>query len=105
MQHDPFEPSFIVDVTAAWPRKLESLAAYDSQLHQPTPKQGAGKESKSVAQEEPVTKVSTPDFRLAIEGRARHFGQMIGATFGEPFWGRLPLAVANPLSVLPGGVL
>lgn len=107
MQHDPFEPRFIVDVTTAWPRKLASLAAYDSQLHQFEPKagDGEGEEDPPGTRPEPVTKVSTPEFRLAVEGRARHFGQMIGASFGEPFWSRLPLAVANPLSVLPGGVL
>jgi N-acetylglucosamine malate deacetylase 1 len=97
MQHDLFEPSFIVDVTAAWESKLESLRAYRSQLHQPDQRQ-------EEADEQPVTKVSTPDFRFAVEGRARHFGLLIGATFGEPFWSRQPLAVADPLAILPGGV-
>jgi N-acetylglucosamine malate deacetylase 1 len=99
MQHDLFAPSFIVDVTAAWDAKLESLRAYRSQLHQPDQQQEAAE-----AGEQPVTKVSTPDFRFAVEGRARHFGLLIGATFGEPFWSRLPLAVADPLAILPGGV-
>ncbi len=93
MQHDPFEPRFVVDATAGWPAKLAALAAYRSQLHQPGERR-----------DEPVTKVATAEFRLAVEGRARHFGEMIGATFGEPFWSRLPLAVADPLAVLPGGV-
>ncbi|HKI05969.1 MAG TPA: bacillithiol biosynthesis deacetylase BshB1 [Thermoanaerobaculia bacterium] len=95
MQHDLFEPSFIVDVTSTWEAKLESLSAYGSQLHQP------GREEKGGG---PVTKVSTPDFRFAVEGRARHFGLLIGATFGEPFWSRLPLAVPDPMAILPGGV-
>lgn len=95
MQHDLFEPSFIVDVTSAWEAKLEALSAYGSQLHQPGREEAAGG---------PVTKVSTPDFRFAVEGRARHFGLLIGATFGEPFWSRLPLAVADPMAILPGGV-
>ncbi len=34
MQHDPFAPSFIVDVTAVWEAKIESLRAYRSQLYQ-----------------------------------------------------------------------
>ena len=93
MQHDPFDPSFIVDVSAGWEVKLEALAAYSSQLYQ-------GDDSN----EEPPTKVASPEFRQAIEGRARHFGLMIGAAFGEPFWSRLPLAVANPLDLLPGGL-
>lgn len=93
MQHDPFEPSFVVDVTAGWPAKIAALDAYRSQLHQPGERR-----------DEPVTKVASEDFRLAVEGRARHFGALVGATFGEPFWSRLPLAVRDPQAILPVGV-
>jgi bacillithiol synthase len=96
MQHDLFAPSFIVDVTEAWETKLESLRAYRSQLHQP------GQERQEDGK--PITKISTPDFWHAVEGRARHFGLLVNATFGEPFWSRLPLAVSDPMSLLPGGV-
>jgi N-acetylglucosamine malate deacetylase 1 len=94
MQHDPFEPSFVVDVTDTWEVKLRALDCYKSQIHQPG----------EPGREEPATKVASRDFRLAVEGRARHFGQMIGAALGEPFWSRLPLAVADPWSLLPGGI-
>jgi bacillithiol biosynthesis deacetylase BshB1 len=95
MQHDAFAPSFIVDVTAGWEAKLASLAAYRSQLYQ---------EDQKDEKEEAVTKVSTREFRLAVEGRARHFGEMINAELGEPFWHRTPLAVRDPFTLLPGGV-
>jgi bacillithiol biosynthesis deacetylase BshB1 len=94
MQHDLFTPSFIVDVTAAWETKLASLRAYRSQLYHPDAKKDAN----------PFTKISTPEFWHAVEGRARHFGLLAGGTFGEPFWSRLPLAVADPMAILPGGV-
>lgn len=94
MLHDPFVPSFVVDVTEAWPKKLEALAAYTSQLHQP-----------GTRRNEPQTKVSSLQFREAIEGRARHYGLLIGADFGEPFSSRSPLAVVDPCDVVPGGVL
>jgi N-acetylglucosamine malate deacetylase 1 len=97
MQHDPFEPTFIVDVTAVWERKMEALAAYRSQLFQPGAPE-AGEDG------EPKTKVASREFRLAVEGRARHFGLMIGAELGEVFWSRLPLAVGDLLSLLPGGL-
>ena len=84
MQHDPFEPAFIVDVTRVWEKKMAALAAYDSQLYRP--------ESQ---RDEPMTKVSSPEYWLTVEGRARHFGQMINAAFGEPFWSRLPLSVGD----------
>lgn len=93
MQHDPFEPSFIVDVGAVWSVKMEALAAYRSQLFQ-------GGERR----DEPATKVASPEFRQAIEGRARHYGLLIGVSHGEPFWSRIPLAVDDPLTLLPKGL-
>ncbi len=92
MQHDPFGPSFIVDVSTTWDVKMEALEAYGSQLHQP-----------GSSREEPDTKVASPEFRQAVVGRAQHFGLLVGAAYGEPFWTRLPLAVKNPLDLLPGG--
>ena len=93
MQHDPFEPSFIVDVSSTWQTKLEALAAYTSQLHQP-----------GSQRDEPLTKVASPEFRAAVVGRAQPFGLAVGAAYGEPFWSRLPLAVADPWALLPGGL-
>ncbi|HXO20558.1 MAG TPA: bacillithiol biosynthesis deacetylase BshB1 [Thermoanaerobaculia bacterium] len=93
MQHDPFDPRFVVDVTATWEVKIQALRAYRSQLFQAEERR-----------EEPVTKISTAEFSLMIEGRARHFGALIGATYGEPFWSRLPLAVPDPMALLPQGV-
>lgn len=93
MQHDPFDPSFIVDVSTSWGVKLEALAAYGSQLYQ-----------GNDADNGPQTKIASPEFRRAIEGRAHHYGLLIGAAFGEPFWSRLPLAVNDPLDLLPGGL-
>ena len=95
MLHDPFEPRFIVDVTAGWDKKLAALACYESQLYQ----SGGARNDRG-----PETKVSSPEYRLAVEGRARHYGLLIGAEFGEPFGSRLPLAVSDPMSLLPRGL-
>ena len=94
-QHDPIEPSFIVDVTATWEAKMGALDAYESQLYRANP---AG-ESAGAA-----TKIASREFRLAVEGRARHYGQLVGAEFGEGFLSRSPLAVADPWQLLPGGL-
>ena len=96
MQYDAFEPSFIVDVTSTWNAKVSALAAYRSQLHQPDLPH-----HKDEVRSEPMTKVASEDYRAAVEGHARHYGLLIGATFGEPFGSRLPLAVADPWSLLP----
>jgi bacillithiol biosynthesis deacetylase BshB1 len=124
MQHHSFEPSFVVDVTAVWEAKMAALAAYRSQLYQPpaggetgaggeagaddqdgTPGHGAPTVTDAAAGERggAATKVSSREFRLAVEGRARHFGQLIGAELGEPFWSAQPLAVADLLALLPRG--
>jgi bacillithiol biosynthesis deacetylase BshB1 len=94
MQHDSFEPDFVVDVTAVWEHKQHALDAYSSQLHQPG-RAAAG----------PATKVSTPGYRLAVEGRARHFGQLVGVELAEAFGSRLPLLVDDPLTLVHRGVL
>ena len=108
-QHDPIEPAFIVDVTATWEAKMRALDAYASQLHQP----GAGPAESSPAElrskvaaepAEPATKVASREFRLAVEGRARHYGLLVGAEFGEGFLARAPLAVTDPWQLLPGGL-
>lgn len=103
MQHDLFPPSFVVDVTASWEAKIAAMRAYRSQLHTGDTAGMAGTAGQADPAA-PVTKVSTPEFWLAIEGRARHFGELIGAALGEPFWSRNPLAVADPMALLPGGV-
>jgi bacillithiol biosynthesis deacetylase BshB1 len=103
MQHDSFDPAFVVDVTDVWDTKQHALDAYRSQLHQPG-RESPGKGESGDGDDGPVTKVSHPDFRQAVTGRARHFGQLVGATFGEPFWSPGPLAVADPLSLLPKGL-
>ena len=132
MQHNSFEPSFVVDVTAVWDVKMQALAAYPSQIYQTGLAGRAGQPDQSgqpgqpdqpgqpgqphrpaqpgppgqpaAPNAEPVTKVSSRQFRLAVEGRARHFGQLIGAELGEPFWSPLQLAVADLFALQPGGV-
>lgn len=95
LQHDAvFAPSFVVDVTATWAIKEAALDAYASQIHRPD----------GAARDEPETVTASRRFRLAVEGRARHFGQLVGAELGEPFWSHGPLAVADPWQLLPAGL-
>jgi LmbE family N-acetylglucosaminyl deacetylase len=95
MQHDPFAPTFVVDVTATWPAKMAALDAYASQIHSP---------ARAATADGPPTKVASREFRLAVEGRGRHFGNFVGAEFGEPFASARPLAVAEPWKLLTGGL-
>jgi bacillithiol biosynthesis deacetylase BshB1 len=100
-QHDPIEPAFIVDVTDTWDAKMRALDAYESQIFQPTAASSGGRPAPAGS---PPTKVASREFRLAVEGRARHYGQLIGVEFGEGFLARAPLAVADPWQLLPQGL-
>lgn len=85
MCHYHFEPTFVVDVSDVWEQKMEAIRCYASQLHRPGSK-------------EPRTRISEPDFLARFEGRFRHFGTMIGAAYGEPYWTYRPVPLADPVS-------
>lgn len=73
----PTTPSFVVDVSSAWARKMKAIAAYGSQFYNPNSK-------------EPETWISQKSFLDMIEARGRFYGSMIGAAYGEPFVSKLP---------------
>ena len=95
-QHDSFEPSFLVDVTPFWGAKMRALDAYASQL--------APSDGRSDPAGGAETKISSPLTRRMLEGRARHWGNLIGVELAEPFSSRTPLAVADPWELLPRGL-
>jgi len=95
-QHDSFEPSFLVDVTPFWGAKMRALDAYASQL--------APADGRSDPDGGAETKISSPLTRRMLEGRARHWGNLIGVELAEPFSSRTPLAVADPWELLPRGL-
>jgi bacillithiol biosynthesis deacetylase BshB1 len=82
-------PSLVVDISDVFERKMEAVRAHASQLHDPRSK-------------EPLTTISSPDFLPAIEAKARYFGSLVGARFGEPYIVEGPLAVDDPLPVVRG---
>lgn len=108
MQHDTFEPAFVVDVSEVWGTRQQAVAAYRSQVFpgatDPEGFDAEGAAVESPVGQEPVTKIASEDFWHAIEGRARHFGTLVGATFGEPFGSRLPLRVRDPLEHTVAGI-
>ncbi len=95
--HDSYEPDFVVDVTDVWEVRTKAVSAYSSQVFQAGGDDGTGAD-------EPPTKIASRDFWHAQEGRARHFGGLVGAAFGEAFLSRLPLAVGDVLDLVPGGI-
>jgi N-acetylglucosamine malate deacetylase 1 len=78
--HRPFTPSFVVDVSDVFEAKRAACLAYRSQFHDPTSK-------------EAETYLSRAQFWEWWEGKARYFGNLIGAAYGEPFLAPGPLRV------------
>lgn len=79
-------PSFVVDTSAVWERKVQAIACHGSQVG---PRPGA-----------PPTLVGSPLALEAIEARDRYHGSMIGVRFGEPLKSPGMLSVVDPLAFL-----
>lgn len=81
------EPDFIVDISEHMGKKMESIHAYGSQFFNPT---NSG----------PETPISGKAFLDHIEGRARHFGRLIGVEFAEGFTTNRPIGVQDLLDII-----
>ncbi|MEX0772480.1 MAG: bacillithiol biosynthesis deacetylase BshB1 [Balneolales bacterium] len=73
MQHWPFEPTIVFDISDTLAIKEEAILAFESQFNVPEKDTG------------PKTYISGGAFFEALRGKARHYGHMIGVEFGEPF--------------------
>ena len=92
MQSTPFEPTLIVDVSEVWQERMDAMQAFKSQFFNPDYKAKA---------DEPQTFISNPDYFKWIEARARTYGYMIGAKYGEPFvYPQGPIGVTDLLQTL-----
>ncbi len=72
IQWKNIEPDFVVDVSGFIDKKLESVLAYKTQFHQQD-------------SNEPVTPISTTNFKDSITYRAQELGRLIGTEHGEGF--------------------
>lgn len=91
MQALDFEPTFVVDVSSVWERRMGALLAFKSQFYQPD----------ADADDGPETYISNPRFLKWVEARARTFGYRIGADFGEPLLYRHgPVGVSDLVAAL-----
>lgn len=76
------KPDFIVDVSEFFEQKIQSIKAYQSQFFDPNSK-------------EPETPISGESFMQAIVSRAREYGRLIKAEYGEGFTVEKPLKINN----------
>ena len=82
IQWKNIEPDFVVDVSGFIEKKLESIKAYKSQMHNPRSK-------------EPETPISTQNFLDSITYRAKDLGRLIGVDYAEGFTAERHVAVAR----------
>lgn len=81
MQTYTFQPSFIVDITGSFDKKMSSVRAFKTQFHNPD-------------SNEPETFISKPEFIDFVEARAKYFGFQIGKKFGEPFYSEVNIELS-----------
>jgi bacillithiol biosynthesis deacetylase BshB1 len=81
IQDNYIKPNVVIDVTAYWDKKVQSIHAFGSQFFNPE------------WDDEPQTYISSPDFIAVIEARAREFGKSIGVKYAEGFTSRKILGV------------
>ena len=79
-------PTFVVDITAQFERKLKAVLAYTSQF-------SARKDTQNLFP-------ARTDLRERVGGLGRHFGLMIGASYGEPFV-TVEVAAVNDIVDIP----
>lgn len=84
LRHE-FEPSFIVDVSDVYDRKLKAIMAHKTQFYNPD-------------SSEPNTFISSKFFIDSIENRNKYFGLRIGAEYGEPFLIKETVKIDDPIN-------
>jgi LmbE family N-acetylglucosaminyl deacetylase len=87
IQDRAIPPAFVVDITAHWPGKWASIQAYNTQFFNPD-------------LNAPQTYLSSQEFGRFMEARAREYGHMIGAEFGEGYTVARPVGVRQVTDLL-----
>ena len=95
-----FRPSFVVDISETFEAKMQAVRSYRSQFHAQFHAQfhEGGEEGEEGMTNEPQTFISTPYALEVFETVARYYGAMIGARYGEPFFLRETLEIADPVN-------
>jgi bacillithiol biosynthesis deacetylase BshB1 len=87
MERFEFLPSFIVDISDVFERKMEAIKSYKSQIYNP---------DDSPNQKE-MTYISSYSFLQSIVFRGQYWGHKIGNRYGEPFYVNEPLNIDDPV--------
>jgi N-acetylglucosamine malate deacetylase 1 len=80
-------PTFIVDISETREQKWKAIQVHASQFF-------------NAKSSEPQSRVSTEAFLREVDARDRYFGALIGAEYGEAFFVREALNIADPVELL-----
>ena len=94
LQTYTFEPSVIVDISDVFEKRMQAVTAYGSQFAR------SNQGDKIENADEPDTFLTQSGFYEWIEARARHYGMIIGAEFGEPFWTYEAVGTRDPFALV-----
>jgi len=83
------QPTFLVDVSAVFEKKLAALRAYRSQFFDPSSRESA-------------TFVSTKGFWEGVEARAQAYGRIANVARAEGFVAKAPPTLADPAAAFRG---
>jgi bacillithiol biosynthesis deacetylase BshB1 len=87
MQWEEFAPTFIVDITDQYEKKMEAIYAYKSQF---MPDDNFYK----------LTKLTSREYNWSLTARMAYYGSLIGKKYGEGFLVRGNIEVDDPMDVI-----
>ncbi len=87
MQWEEFAPTFIVDITEQYEKKMEAIYAYRSQFR---PDDNFYK----------LTKLTSREYNWSLTSRMAYYGSLIGRKYGEGFLVKGHIEVEDPLSLI-----
>jgi N-acetylglucosamine malate deacetylase 1 len=76
------QPSFVIDISPFFDKKIEAVLAYKTQFNSPSA-------------DEPQTYISSPQFLETVKARAMMLGKRIGVQYGEGFISEKVLGVTG----------
>ena len=80
----PKLPDFFVDISDVHDIKLDAIRAFSSQVFVP-----------GQYESEPKTRLSSPEFMIELESRARYYGGLCGVKYAEAFVTVEPIILSN----------
>jgi bacillithiol biosynthesis deacetylase BshB1 len=95
MRWHEFQPTFIVDISDQYDRKMEAIWCYATQFRPP------GRASDTPGDDRyPKTRLTTPEYHWKLVHRMAYYGSLIQRQYGEGFLIRGQLEMKDPLSAL-----